>query len=227
MDFVNENYLIGDFAELVLGIDKNKPLVGGHLRADFKETASIALHHLVVLGAHDTLGDDFLAGNVLVVASIGLGGGSDDGFGEFLILAHALGKLHAADFAHSGGIFTPCAAGEVAAYDHFHTESLGFLADGDHRVGSSELPIGNLGGGCIEEVCGNLVEHLALEGYALGEHDVKCRYTVGSHHYEESVVDVVDIAHLAMIEALLAGKFKIGRSECGLHNDWRFVIGSF
>ena len=96
MDFVDENNAAGAFAEFIFCVDKNQAFFGCHLGAAGEELARILLHHCVVFLAYQTLGDDFLARDILVVALGSFGGGGNDGLGEALVLAHPVGKLHAA-----------------------------------------------------------------------------------------------------------------------------------
>ena len=89
--------LIADFAELVLGVDEDQALFGGDFGATLEElTGDVFNLHIVTL-ADESTADDFLAGDVFVVAFFGLGGRGDNGFGEALVFFHAVRDLHAAD----------------------------------------------------------------------------------------------------------------------------------
>ena len=152
----------------------------------------------------------------------GLGGGSDDGFGEFLVLLHAFGEGHAAEHTVSGGVFAPCGTCQVATDDHLHGESLATVADGHHRVRVGQSPVGHDVGGRLEEVCGDLVDYLSLEGDALGKNHVEGRDTVGGNHGEQVVLDGVNVAYFSVVDGCLTGKVEVGfqqsfhmsRNEC-------------
>ena len=81
-------------------------------------------------------------------------------------------------------------------------------ADGDHGVGRGEFPVGADVCRGIEELSGNLVEHLSLEGYALGQDNVESRDAVGCYH-NEFVVYEINVAHFTVIHARLAGEVEI------------------
>jgi len=84
-----------------------------------------------------------------------------------------LGHLHAADRPLAGLVLPPGMAREVTPDDHLHLERLALAADGDHRVRHGNLPVREDVGRCIEELGGNLVQHLPLVGNALGQDNVK------------------------------------------------------
>ncbi len=215
MHLVDEEHLAVLLAELVLGVDQHETLLGGHACADFEEGAGVALHHLIVLGRYETLSDDFLARDVLVVTGVGLGGGGDDGFGETLVLAQTLGEPDAADLACAGCIFTPCAAGKVSADDHLHTEAFAAYACRGHGVDFGELPVGDGVAGGVKEVVRNLVQYLTLERYALGKDNVEGRDAVGSYHDEDVSVDGVYVADLAVIDRPgHVGELEVSACEC-------------
>lgn len=211
VDFVNQDDLALAQAELILGVDQDEALLGGHTAAALKEGAGVALHGVIVLGRDNALSDNLLTRDVHVVAGVGLGGGGHDGAaGECLVFDHAVGETDAANLAGAGLIVAPCAAGEIAADDHFNSETFTLVTDGDHRVGAGELPVGDDVGGGVEEVGRNLVEHLTLVGDALGEDDVKGRDAVGGDHDHQVVVDSVDIAHFAVIDSGLPWEIVVG-----------------
>ena len=103
-----------------------------------------------------------------MLAYFGFRGWRDDGLGETLVLAHAFGQTYTADFAHAALVSAPRAAAEIAAHNHLNGKAFAVHADGDHGVGRGEFPVGADVCRGIEELSGNLVEHLSLEGYALG-----------------------------------------------------------
>ena len=102
-----------------------------------------------------------------------------------------------------------CTAAEIAANNHFDGETLAQHADGDHRVGGSQLPVRADVLSGIQEFCGNLIQHLAFEGNALGQDNVEGTDAVGSYH-DEAVAKMIDIANFSMIDSLLAREFEIG-----------------
>ncbi len=85
------------------------------------------------------------------MSGVGLGGGGDDGFGETLVFNHSFGELHAADFTHAVFVVAPGASCEVAADDHFETETFAAVAYGDHGVGYCEFPVRHDVSGGIKE----------------------------------------------------------------------------
>ena len=87
---------------------------------------------------------------------------------------HSVRKGDTAESSLSGLVLTPGMACETASYDHFHLERLTFVADSDHRVRAGDFPVRDNVSGSVEELLGYLVEHLALERYALRKDDVEC-----------------------------------------------------
>ena len=209
VNLVDENHLAVAFAEFIFCVNQNQALAGSNLGATSKQSASVALHGFVVFLADDALSNDFFLRDVLVVTGISLGGWSDDWFREFLVFAHTLGQLHAAQFAAAGCVFAPSAAGEIAADNHFNAETFAFKPHSHHRVGCSQLPVRHDVGSGIEKFSSNLIQHLTFAGNALWQNHVECRNAVGCHHHHKVVVDVVYIAHFAMIYALLTLKLEI------------------
>ena len=199
---------------LILGVNQDKAFLSGNLGATLEELQGVTLQLVVVFLADEARADNLLAADVLVMAFVGLSGGGDDGRGELLVLDHALGQLDAAEGAGAGLILAPGAAGEVAANNHLHAEPFALESHGDHGIGSGELPVGQDVGGGVEELGGNLVEHLTLVGDALGENDIKGGDAVAHHHGHILVVDVVDIAHFAHIEAFLLREIEVGFYYC-------------
>ena len=204
MYFVDKVYLAVALAELVLRVDEYQTLMGSYLLASGKELACVVLYLGIVLGTHKTLSNDLFLADVQVVTLVGLSRRGDDRLGEALVLAHTVGQTHSAYLANTFLIVAPCAAGEYAADNHLDPEALALQTYRHHGVGCGKLPVGADVGSGIKEACCNLVEHLSLEGYSLRQHHVESRYSVGCNHYEQVVVDVVNIAHLAVINAFLS-----------------------
>ena len=176
---------------------------------------ALLLHYGVIFGAYKALSDDFFTRYVLVVACIGLGSGGDYRFGEALVLAEAFRKFDAAYFAYTRRIFTPSAAGEIAADNHLYAETLAADACCSHWVDFGELPVRHFLACGIEEVVGNLIEHLSLVGNSFGEYDIESRYTVGGYHYEDIAFDGVNVTHLAVVNGrILVREMEICACEC-------------
>ena len=209
VDFVDEIHFSVALAKLILRVDEDESLLGGNLLTASKEAARVVFHHSVVLSRDDALSDNLFTRDIQVVSLIGLCGGSDDGFGEPLVLTHAVGQLHSANLANTFLIIAPGRASENAANNHFHAEALALHSNGDHRVGCGEFPVGADVAGGIEELSCNLVEHLSLKWNAFWKDDIKGRYAVGSHHHHDVVVDVVYIAHLPVVHALLSSEVEV------------------
>ena len=189
-------------------------MTGRNLLATGEETARIVLHDGVVLLADESLADDLLAGDVHVVALVGLGRRGDDGLGEALVLAHSLGQLDATELAASCLVLTPGRSREDATDDHLHTEALTLQAHRHHRVGGGQFPVGADVARLVEHLGCNLVQHLTFEGNTLGQHHVEGRDAVGGDHHHQVVVDVIHIAYFAVVHAFLSIEMEISRCQC-------------
>jgi len=91
------------------------------------------------------------------------------------------------------------------------------MAYGNHRVGRGDFPVGHDIGSSIEEFRGYLVQYLPFIGNAFGQHHIEGRNAVANNHDQILVVDVVYIAHLAMVNTFLSGKLVIGTYNCVAH----------
>ena len=140
---------------------------------------------------------------------VSLGSWGDDRLGETLVLLHTVGQLHTAQLSATVLVLTPCRTSQDRADNHLHTEALTLQANSNHGVWSSQLPVRTDVGSSIQKLSGNLVQYLTLEGNTLGQHYVECRDAIGGHHDQQIVVDVVHIAYLAMIHALLSLELKV------------------
>ena len=191
-------------------LHEDEAALGGDLGAALEQAQGVVLEQGVLLrGAQATL-EDFIARDVgVVLADFGLRRRRDDGLGETFVLAHTLGQLHAADFAHAALISPPGTAAKVAAYNHFDGKALAKHAGRHHGVGRGLLPVGADVGRRIEKFGSDLVEHLSLVRDALGQHNVESRDAVGGHHDELLPAYVVNVAHLTVIHTRLTGKMKI------------------
>ena len=210
MDFVDEDNLAVEQAELIFGVHEDEAALACHLGAAFEEFQCIILHLSEHILRDYSLRHDFLVRDVLVVTLVGLGGRGEDGVGELFVFTETLGELDAADGARSGGIVAPCAAGQIAAHNHLYLKGFALKAHGDHGVWDGEFPVGDDVGGSVQEVCCHLVEHLPFGGDSFGEDYVEGGDTVRGHHDEEAVINVIDVAHLAVVNRFLSGEIKIG-----------------
>ena len=209
MDLVHQDDLSVTLAEFVFGVHEDEALLGGHLGTALEKGAGVGLELLVILLGDDALGDDLFLRDVLVMAFGRLGGGGDDGLGEFLVLHHVFRQGNAAEGALAGLVFPPGVAGQVAADDHFDLERLAAPADGDHRVGLGDLPVGEDVGGGIQEAGGDLVENLALERDAFREDDVEGGDAVGGNHHQVVIADEIYVTDLTRVFGDLFGEMKI------------------
>ena len=209
MDLVDEIHLSIALTELILGINQDQTLTGGNLLTSCEDLAGVVLHDLIVLLTDNTLSDDLLLGDIHVMTLIGLGGWGDDRLGETLVLAHAIGQLHAAELPAAVLVLTPGRTCEDGADDHLYAESFAFQTHRYHRVGSGQFPVRTDIRCGVQELGCNLVQHLSFIRNTLGQYHIKRRDSVGCHHYKNVVVDVIDITHLTMIHTLLTIEMEI------------------
>ena len=212
MNLVNQIDLTVALAEFVLRIYENQSLLLGNLLTTGKQLAGIVLHDLVILLADNALGNDFLARDVHVVTFVSLGGWGNDRLGETLVFLHALGQLNTTQLTTAILVLAPCRTRQDRADNHLYTETLTLQTYGNHGVGSSQFPVGADVTGSIQELGSNLVQHLSFVGNALWQNHVKGRNTVCSHHDHQVVTNVVHIAHLSVVHALLS--FEVEVSFC-------------
>ena len=217
MNLVDENDFIAYFAELILRIHQNKPLLSSHLAAPLIQRQRIFLQLFVVLFRDDTSGDNLRLRNILVVTLIGFGSRRDDRMREFFVLLHALGHRLTAKRSFAGLVLAPCMSRQISPHDHFYLEWFATQPHGHHRIGSSHLPVRDNVRRSIQKLSGNLVQHLPLVRNTLWKNHVECRNTVTDHHHQQLVVDIVYIAHFAVIHTLLSGKFEIGFYQSIFH----------
>lgn len=140
---------------------------------------------------------------------VSLGSWGDDRLRETLVFLHAVGQFHTAELATTVLVLSPGRAGEDRADNHLHTEALTLQTHSDHGVGGGQLPVRTDVGSGIQELRSNLVQYLTLEGNTLRQYDVESRDAVGSYHHHQVVVDVVHIAYLSVVHALLSLKVEI------------------
>ena len=143
------------------------------------EGISKSLKLSVVLLANDSLSQNFLAADVLVVLPQGLlGGWRDDGCFESVGLLKALRQRNSAKHSGARCIGAPGVAAEVAADHHFDLEGFRCEAYANHWIGACHAPVGHKVFGSLEKMLCHLVQNLPLVGYALRQHHVKSRNSV-------------------------------------------------
>ena len=216
VDFVHQHDLPVLLAELVLGVHQDEAFAGGDFRSALEQGQGVALQLLVFIGRNDAPGNDFFPGDILVMPFGRLGGGGDDGLGEFLVLAQAVGEGNAAEAAFTGLVLAPGMAGQVAAYHHFHLVRLAAPADGGHRVWHRHLPVGKDIGREIQELGGQLIQDLPFAGNAFREYHIEGGNTVGGHHYQITTAEGIHIAYFSRVLGLLTGKLELGFDN-GVH----------
>ena len=207
--FVNQIHLAVALAKLILRVHQNESLLSSNLGAQFEEGIGVFLHHLIVLLAHQSLSDDFLLRDVLVVTLVSLRSRCDDRLRELLVLLHALRQGDATQRAVTSLILSPCRASQVATDNHLHAETLALQSHRHHGVGRSQFPVRHDVSTCIEELRRNLIQHLSLERDALGQHHIECRDSVSSNHHHQVIVDVIHVTYFAVIHFLLSGEVKV------------------
>ena len=158
--------------------------------------------------------DALFVGDVLVVvADLGLGGGSVDRLGQLVGLLQALGQLNA---AHLAGLLVagPAAAGDVAAHDalngqhgqltahHAVAVELGLLEELRHILHvHAQHMVGQQIAGVIEPEFAHLGQNGALFGDLVFQDDIKRGNAVGSNH-DEAVTVIIDLTNLAFFNGL-------------------------
>ena len=210
MYLVYENDASAFLSKLILGVHQNESLAGCHLGTTTIQSKRIFLELLIIFARHNTTGYNLLFRYILVVPGIGFGSRSDNRLRKLLVFTHPIGHKYATKRAFSIAVLTPSMAGEITAHHHLHLERLTFETYGDHRIGSSNFPIGQNIGSSIEELGGYLIEHLSFIRDTFRQNHIECRNTVGSYHYQQIVVDIVNIADFTVINAFLTGKVEIG-----------------
>ena len=144
-----------------------------------------------------------------MLADLSLGCRGDDGLREALVLAHALRQLHATDLADTALVGTPSATAQVTAYDHLDGEALTHDANRYHRIRSSQFPVRADIGCRVEELGGDLVQHLAFVRDAFRQDHVERRDTVCSDHHQLLVVNVIHVAYLTVVHACLLREIEV------------------
>src|SRR5687767_15491315 len=95
---------------------------------------------------------------------------------------------------------------EVAPDHHFNLERFAKMPYGNHGIGHRDHPVRHNILSSLKKFCGNLVQHLSLIGYSLRKDHVKSGNPVADDHDQEFSIDVVHIADLPLVIALLLWK---------------------
>jgi hypothetical protein len=213
MNFIHEQNLTVFFAEFVLGIYQDKSLPGGHFGTPAKQGAGVGFHLFVIGPANEPACQDFLPGNIFVVAFVGLGGWGNDGFRERVVLAQTFRQGHAAQNTATGGISAGSVTGQVAADHHFHPHGFAAMADGHVGIGCGEEPVGADVAGSVEKIGGYLVQHGAFVRDSPGQDVIEGRNAVAGYHHQP-VADGVHITDFAAVKSRLAGQLEIRFADC-------------
>src|SRR5690606_14087938 len=122
------------------------------------------------------------------------------------------------NLAFAGLVFSPGVAHKVAPDDHLYLERLALVTDRYAGVGHTDYPIGYNIFGRFQKLSRNLIEHLTFARNRPGQHHVKSRDPIGSHHDQVFLPDRIHIAHLTPIKGLLSVKIEI-RFFYGIYHD--------
>ena len=209
MNLVDEINLTIALTKLVLGVNEDKALLFGNFLTTGKELASVVFHHGIVFCRYNTLSNDFFFRDIQVVTFVSFCRWSDNGFRETLVFFHTVRQTNTTNLTATILVFAPCRASEDRTDNHLYTEALTLQTYSDHRVGSGQFPVGADVTGGIKEFGSNLVEHLSFVGNSLRENNVKGRDAVCCYHNHQVIVDVVHVAYLTMIYALLSFKAEV------------------
>ena len=209
MDLVDQIHLTIALTELILGVHQYQTLTCGNLLTSCEDLAGVVLHDLIILFADNTLGNDLLLGDIHVMTLICLCGRRNNRLRESLVLTHAVRQFYATELSATILILTPCRTRQDRADDHLYAETFAFQTHSYHGVGGGQFPVRTDIRCRVQELGGNLVQHLSFIRNTLGQYHIKCRDSVGCHHYKNIVIDVIDITHLTMIHTLLTIEMEI------------------
>ncbi len=221
MDLVHQVDLAVLLAEFIFGVHQYESAFGGQLLPALEERQRVFFELGVVFGRYQAAGDDFVTADVLVVSFACLGGRGDDRVGELLVFLHSFRQRFAAEGPLAGLVFPPGVACQIAADHHLYLERLAEDADRGHRVDFPDFPVRHDVGRLVEEARGDLVEHLAFAGDALGKHDVEGGDTVGGYQDDVFSVDEINVPDLADVAAGLSREMEIGVGD-GFHFIFRY-----
>ena len=107
MDLVHKVDLAVLLAELVFCVHEDETHLGCDLSTSLEDGLCVCFKLLIVFAAYNALSDDFLLGDVLVVAFGSFCCRGDDRGRELLVLNHSFRHLYAADGAFSCLVLSP------------------------------------------------------------------------------------------------------------------------
>src|SRR5690606_23961099 len=188
------------------GIDQDQPPLGGQFRPSFEQSMRVLLELSIMGSVDDSLPDNLLPGNILVVTGGRFGGGRNDGPGQGIVLLQAVGQRNSAELPFSGAVFPPGVSGKITANDHFNRKGFAFESNANVGIGDGNDPVGYDVGRRIQEFSRNLVQHLAFERNGFGQNHIKGRNPVAGHHDQQFVVDRVYVADFSVVQRSLSRK---------------------
>ncbi len=83
--------------------------------------------------------------------------------------------------------------------------------------GTASFQFGTISAEASRKYAAIWLSTLALVGDSFGKDNVESRDAVGGDHYHDVVVDGVDVAHFAVVDGSLTGKFKVCLDQCSSH----------
>jgi hypothetical protein len=145
----------------------------------------------------------------------------EDRLGQAIRLTQSGGQGNA---AHRTGLLVvlPSGADQVTAHHSFDGQCT--QAPDDHAAFLERCAFGRIGHGARQRIIGEMVrhdvpgacepeirdlrEHAALAGNRVGHHDIEGTQAIGSDDQHVLLVDRVDVAHLALMDALQTGNVR-------------------
>ena len=231
-NLVDENWLGGVFqhAELELGIGQHDAAIERIVPRQAVEAQGLLLQP-----RHGFFADHrraLLEADVLVVAGFRLGRRGEQWLWQTVAVGQIARQVDAAHLA-AALIVLPAAASQIAPGDAFHRQYLGCAAE-HHAPAELLALLGSQGryvcgvrgdqvivhhaGEVLEPELGDLREHHALAGRAVGQHHIEGADAIGGHDQQAAFAigqfHIVKIAHLAAAF--------VGQGQVRLHNQgWR------
>ena len=221
VDFVHQIDGAIMLAKLILGVHQDEATLCSDFCATLEQGQRVFLQQGILFRCSQALGQNLFLGDVCIMfAYLSFGGRGDDGLWELLVLLHSLWQLHATDLTHATLVGTPSAATQIATHDHLQGETLAHHTYGDHRVWRAELPVGADVCGGIQKLGCYLIQYLTLERNAFRQYHVEGRDAIGGHHDQLVIVDVIHIAHLSVVHALLSREVEVCSCYCFHSNNY-------
>jgi hypothetical protein len=159
---------------------------------------------------------------LIMLARRRLGRWGEDRCRQLLRLLQSRGQRQAADSA-AAAIVVPPRADQITAHHRFDRQRTQALHD--HRAAFQQPRLGRVGDRAAERQVGqvigydvrgarepelrDLVQHAALARYRIGQHDIECRQPIGGDDQHMIVIQRVQVAHLAAMQARQAGQFGV------------------